>query len=98
MRTGADRADNEAVAKNKCQNIPDVTQPPWNPPPLLYGNSTGNNSTSNITANPTLAISTGTDSTTNLDANATLAMNSPPFATSLASLVQGTPVDSIGTS
>lgn len=84
MRTGADRTDNEAVTKNGCVNIPDVTQPPWNFPPTLNGTSSGN--------------STGNDSTFGLGANATLAMNLPPFATSLASLVQGTPVDSIGTS
>ena len=84
MRTGPDGADNEAVAKNKCQNIPDVTQPPWNFPPTLNVTSSGD--------------STGNDSTISLGANATLAMNLPPFATSAASLVQGTPVDSIGTS
>ena len=88
MRTSADRADNEAVTKNECVNIPNVTQPPWNFPPTLNvtgsGNSSGNSPENN--------------STISLGANATLAMNLPPFATSVASLVQGRPADSIGTS
>ena len=84
MRTGADRADNEAVTKNECVKIPNVTQPPWNFPPTLNVTGSGNSS--------------GNNSTISLGANATLAMNLPPFATSVASLVQGRPADSIGTS
>ena len=55
MRTGADRADNEAVTKNECEDIPDVTQPPWNFPPTLNvtssGNSAGNDSTISLGVN-----------------------------------------------
>ena len=74
------RADNVAVTKNACVEIPDVTQPPWNFPPSLNGSSLGS------------------DSTTDIGANATLAINLPQPLASPASLVQGTPVDSIGTS
>ncbi len=80
VHTVADHADNKAVVKNYCFSIPDVTQPPWNFPPILNGSSLGNDSTSNI------------------NANATLAINLPQSLTSLASLVQGTPADSVGTS
>lgn len=80
VRTVADHADNEAVTKNACVEIPDVTQPPWNFPPSLNESSLGN------------------DSTTDIGANATLAINLPQSLATPASLVQGTPVNSIGTS
>lgn len=77
----ADRAtDKEAVTKNLCKDILDVTKPPWNFPPSLDGNNFLNDTISNI------------------NANATLAINLPQSFYSLASLVQGTPADSIGTS
>ena len=88
MRTVADRADIAAVTKNGCTKIPDVTQPPWNFPPTPDGTSSGQGS----------GNSTGNYSTTSLGTNATLAMNLPPFGTSVASLVRGTPVDTVGTS
>ena len=42
--------------------------------------------------------SLGIDSTSDINANATLAINLPQTLTSMASLVQGTPADSVGTS
>ena len=56
VRTVADRADNKAVTKNECVIIPDVTKPPWNYDSSLNGTSSGNDSTSNIDVNATLAI------------------------------------------
>ena len=43
--------DNEAVTKNLCKDIPDVTKPPWN------FNSAPNDTTSNVNANATLSQS-----------------------------------------
>ena len=42
--------DNEAVTKNRCMDIPNVTKPPWN------FNNLCNDSTSSLNTNTTLAI------------------------------------------